>query len=61
MLELTITSPYLKVDECFPNYSKKEQPIGNLGKGAKGRVKEMGLEGVEADFFPGLNGVANFI
>ncbi len=47
-LELTITSPYLIVgsevqpstltttnaDECFPNYSKMEQPIG------KGRVQE---------------------
>ncbi len=43
LLELTTTSPYLIVDECFPNYSKKEEPIGNLGKGAKGRVTEREL------------------
>jgi hypothetical protein len=43
MLELTITSSYLVVDECFPNYSKKEEPIVNLGKGAKGRVREREL------------------
>ncbi len=31
-------------DECFPNYSKMEQPIG------KGRVQGRGMEGVGADF-----------
>jgi hypothetical protein len=58
MLELAITSPYLTVvsevqlftpmpmnaNECFPNYSKIEQPIG------KGRVQGRGREEVGADF-----------
>ncbi len=60
MLELTKTSPYLdsevqlsskrmtKTDECFPNYSKLEQPIG---KGPFSREYEgEGREGVGADF-----------
>jgi hypothetical protein len=60
MLELTMTSPYLTVvsevqlftpvpmnaNECFPNYSKMEQPIG-IGKG---RVQGRGREEVGADF-----------
>jgi hypothetical protein len=28
MQEQNTTSPYLIVDECFPNYSKMEQPVG---------------------------------
>jgi hypothetical protein len=51
MMELTITSSYLffknstlkttNADECFLNYSKMEQPIGQW------RVKERGKEGWE--------------
>jgi restriction endonuclease len=57
ILELTMTSPYLIVDsevqlstptttnakECYPNYSKMEQPIG------KERGQGRGREWVEAD------------
>jgi hypothetical protein len=54
MLELTIISPYLIVDfevqlststnadECFPNYSKTEQPIGK-GEYQKGGVQRREL------------------
>ena len=33
-------------NECFPNYSKMEQPIG------KGRVRGRGRKGVGTDFMP---------
>jgi hypothetical protein len=41
---LKSSTPTTNADDCFPNYSKIEQPIG------KGRVRGRGTEGVELHY-----------